>query len=223
MADLGLPESPRRCVPAHAVEVLRRTLVAAPCPVTLVPLAPLTNIALLLRTYPEVADRVERIVLMGGARAVGDAAAEFNVRHDPEAAAIVFDAGVPMTMYGLDVFFDVTVDRADVERLLASRGPARQLAGRLLEHQLSRFGGDRATIGDAGAVASVIDPDGLTTRPRRVRVELAGQYTRGQTVVEEPASIDRVTGEPPSAGVADVAFAVDGARYRALFLDTLAP
>ena len=80
-------------------------------PVTLVPLAPMTNIALLLRTYPEVARGLRRIVFMGGAAHVGNAtaSAEFNVFHDPEAAAITLDAcadlGIEVVMYGLDVFY----------------------------------------------------------------------------------------------------------------------
>ena len=79
---------------------------------TLVPLAPLTNIALLLRTHPEVAAGLREIVFMGGAAHVGNAtaSAEFNVFHDPEAAAVVLDAasepGIPVTMYGLDVFYE---------------------------------------------------------------------------------------------------------------------
>ena len=84
---------------------------AADDPVTLVPLAPMTNIALLLRTYPAVARGIRRIVFMGGAAHVGNAtaSAEFNVFHDPEAAAITLDAcadlGIEVVMYGLDVFY----------------------------------------------------------------------------------------------------------------------
>ena len=80
-------------------------------PVTLVPLAPLTNIALLLRTYPAAARGIRRIVFMGGAAHVGNAtaSAEFNVFHDPEAAAITLltlvQSGIETVMYGLDVFY----------------------------------------------------------------------------------------------------------------------
>ncbi|NEB21216.1 nucleoside hydrolase, partial [Streptomyces coelicoflavus] len=95
----------------HAVTLLRREILASPRPVTLIPTAPLTNIALLLRTHPEVTGNIERIVFMGGAVATGNATpvAEFNVWHDPEAAAILLTAGVPITMYGLDVFERVIV------------------------------------------------------------------------------------------------------------------
>ncbi len=143
MGDLGWPRAAGAADPRHAVELLRDVLLAAAAdgePVTLVPLAPLTNIALLLRSYPRVAAGLARIVFMGGAALVGNAtaAAEFNIFHDPEAAAIVLDAaaelGVPVTMYGLDVFYEVRVSQARGCRargVRAARGPAGGPARRL--------------------------------------------------------------------------------------------
>ena len=193
---------------------------------TLVPLAPLTNIALLLRTHPDVVHRIGRIVFMGGSASIGNAtaAAEFNIWHDPEAAAIVLGSGVPMTMYGLDVFYDVTVDAATAQMLASSAEPGAQLAGRLLAHQVGRLGGAAGTIGDAGAVAAVIAPDLLSTGRHPVHVELSGSWTRGQTVVDRR----RVAGEgddPPGLppGEIDVALAIDGDRARQVFLDVVAP
>ena len=220
LADLGLPPSSRRAAPVHAVELLRSTLAAAPRPVVLVTLAPLTNIALLLRSYPEVMSAIERIVVMGGVarpETVGRST-DFNVAADPEAAAIVFGSGLPITMYGLDVFFDVTVIAADGERLAESEDPGARLAGRLILHQASRFGPDAATLGDAGAVMAAFVPGGLRTRHGSVHIELAGN-ARGQTRV----------GPPPPATVrpedrsshAEVALAIDPQRYRDLFLATL--
>jgi pyrimidine-specific ribonucleoside hydrolase len=222
MADLRLPRSSRTWRPA--VELLRRTLAEEPA--TVVTLAPLTNLALLLRTYPEVVERIERVVLMGGAASVGNTtpSAEFNVWHDPEAAAIVFGAGLPITMYGLDVFYQPRVERAAAEKLAAAAEPGMRLAGRLLLHQLDRFG--TGNLGDAGAVAAVIEPAGLTTAPRHVRVELAGRYTRGATVVDQRTwptgpSTDAFADGPVPGPTVDVAFGVDAARYRTLFLDTV--
>jgi pyrimidine-specific ribonucleoside hydrolase len=225
MADLGLPASERRPADEHAVELLRRTIAAGP--VTLVTLAPLTNIALLLRTFPEVAPNLERIVVMGGTALVGNAtaSAEFNVRHDPEAAAIVFSAGVPITMYGLDVFYDPTIDEPTSARLAASPEPAAQLAGRLLEHQIGRYRGG-GSLGDAGAVASVIDPEGLRTERHPVRIELCGAFTRGQTIVDRREWAGDLDHDPyvathPKPVPVDVAFGVDAKRYRDLFLRVL--
>ncbi|MYS52131.1 nucleoside hydrolase, partial [Streptomyces sp. SID6013] len=137
MGDLGLPAPTRAPADVDAVTLLRREILASPRPVTLVPTAPLTNIALLLRTHPEVTGNIERIVFMGGAVATGNATpvAEFNVWHDPEAAAILLTAGVPITMYGLDVFERVIVPGADVRRLRASAEPGTRLAGDLLAHR----------------------------------------------------------------------------------------
>ncbi|MGZ4632713.1 MAG: nucleoside hydrolase [Actinomycetes bacterium] len=227
MADLGLPPSGRQARELHAVELLRTTLEQAARPVTLVPLAPMTNIALLLRTHPHVLARIERIVFMGGAAAVGNAtaAAEFNVWHDPEAAAIVLTSGLPVTMYGLDVFYDVTVDEGVARALSASDDPAARLAGRLLAHQVNRLGGAAATIGDAGAVVAVIAPELLTTVRHPVRVELSGAWTRGQTVVDRRTWVGPLDRDPhglPPALV-DVALGIDGDRARQIFLRAVAP
>ena len=233
MADLGLPVSERRAVDVHAVELLRREIMAAPTPVTLITLAPLTNIALLLRTYPEVTGKLARIMTMGGSASVGNASAvaEFNVWHDPEAAAIVFGAGLPVTMYGLDVFYSVAVPRATAEKLAASDEPGTALAGRLLTFVSDRYGHDHripepngAGLGDAGAVCAVVDPAGLTTRTLPVTVALHDRLTRGQTVVDHR----NVAGEDAAHGMIDdraavaVALGVDGPRYRDLFLSAVA-
>ncbi len=139
MGDLGLPAPTRAPAAEDAVTLLRREILASPRPVTLIPTAPLTNIALLLRTHPEVTGNIERIVFMGGAVATGNATpvAEFNVWHDPEAAAVLLTAGVPITMYGLDVFTRVVVPGADVRRLRDSAEPGTRLAGELLAHRPS--------------------------------------------------------------------------------------
>ena len=222
MGDLGWADSPRSAVDVHAIELMRATLEAAPRPVTLVPLAPMTNVALLLRAYPHVAEHIERIVIMGGAAAIGNAtaAAEFNVWHDPEAAGIVLTSGLPVTMYGLDVFYEVTIDEGQAARLVASPDAAAQLAGRLLRRQQSQH---IATIGDAGAVAAVIDPGGLTTSHCPVRIELAGTWTRGQTLVDRRSWAGDLEHDPHGlpAAMVDVALGVDADRYRTLFLDTL--
>jgi pyrimidine-specific ribonucleoside hydrolase len=212
LGDVGWPPSARLAEPRHAVELLRDELTAGPA-VTLVALAPLTNIALLLRTYPEVVDGIERFVFMGGSARGGNstAAAEFNVWHDPEAAAVVVDAlaasSTPITMYGLDVFYRPLASAEQAHALAASPDPAPQLAGALLRFGLSRYGTGTTTIGDAGAVCAVVDPEGLHTRRLPVRVELTGTWTRGQTVVDRRPSPD----EPGPA--VEVGVDVDGPRY----------
>ena len=235
MADLGWPSPARRPDPRQAVELLRDLLSQAASGgradrVTLVTLAPLTNIALLLRTYPEVAAGLGEIVVMGGAANVGNAtaSAEFNVWHDPEAAAIVLESAaeldVPVLMYGLDVFYDVLVTRDQAARLIAvgGRGPA-ELAGRLIDFQCERFGQSESTIGDAGAVCAVIDRTALTTRRLPVRVELAGSYSRGRTIVDRRDWSGDIAHDPHAMAPnpVDVALSVDASRYAELWLRTV--
>ena len=163
---------------------------------------------------------------MGGSATIGNAtaAAEFNIWHDPEAAAIVLGSGVPLTMYGLDVFYGVTIDEETATTLATSDEPGAQLAGRLLGHQVRRLGGAPGTIGDAGAVAAVIAPELITTARHPVQVELSGTWTRGQTVVDRRLVAGEGDGERglPAADV-DVALAIDGDLARRLFLDVVAP
>ncbi|MEU0964271.1 nucleoside hydrolase [Streptomyces sp. NPDC005917] len=230
MGDLGLPAPTRRPAGVDAVTLLRHEILASPRPVTLVPTAPLTNIALLLRTHPEVTRNIERIVFMGGAVATGNATpvAEFNVWHDPEAAAILLTAGVPITMYGLDVFQRVVVPGAEVRRLRASAEPGARLAGELLAHRPTApdpDGDDPAGgLGDAGAVCAVADPAGLTTGHLPVEVSLAPGPTRGQTVVDRrprPGEAE-IHGGGRELAMVDVALDVDVARYVKLYLETVA-
>ncbi|MGY3202948.1 nucleoside hydrolase [Streptomyces sp. TE5632] len=233
MGDLGLPAPRRLPADVDAVALLRREILASPRPVTLVPTAPLTNVALLLRTHPEVTRNIERIVFMGGAAGAGNATpvAEFNVWHDPEAAAILLTAGVPITMYGLDVFHRVVVPAAEVRRLRASTEPGARLAGDLLAHRPATPGSapddpteDAGGLGDAGALCAVVDPEGLTTHRLPVEVSLGPGPARGQTVVDRRLR----TGESELHGgtreqcLVDVGLDVDVQRYVRLYLATVA-
>ncbi|MGW7564878.1 nucleoside hydrolase [Streptomyces tendae] len=227
MGDLGLPAPTRAPADVDAVTLLRREILASPRPVTLIPTAPLTNIALLLRTHPEVTGNIERIVFMGGAVATGNATpvAEFNVWHDPEAAAILLTAGVPITMYGLDVFERVIVPGPDVRRLRASAEPGTRLAGELLAHRGPATGATDpgGGLGDAGAVCAVIDPAGLNTHRLPVEVSLAPGPSRGQTLVDRRLRVgeselhDGMREQP----LLDVALDVDVPRYVELYLSTV--
>ena len=112
LGDIDWPKSTRTADARHAVELLRDALLEAAGTgelITLIPLAPMTNIALLLRTYPEAAAGLREIVFMGGAVGIGNAtaSAEFNIWTDPEAAAITLNAaselGVPVTVHPASV------------------------------------------------------------------------------------------------------------------------
>jgi pyrimidine-specific ribonucleoside hydrolase len=228
LGGLVLPATNRVAEPVSAVELLRRTLMESDEPVTLVALAPQTNLALLLRTHPEVVDRIERIVFMGGSASVGNATAvaEFNVWHDPEAAAIVLGSGIPTFMYGLDVFNQVTVDQDRAAALASGPSKLGAVVGALLSNRVA-LSEDRSLvytglIGDAGAICALVDPDALRIERRPVRVELAG-YGRGQTVVDRRrfSGEDAIHGGVGDWTPIDVALDVDAPRYARLFLGTL--
>jgi pyrimidine-specific ribonucleoside hydrolase len=223
-------QSDRRTSPMSAVELLRHELLAAignDEPITLIATAPQTNIALLLRAHPEVAAGIERLVFMGGSASIGNvtAVAEFNVFHDPEAAAITLaaarDLDIPVTMYGLDVFEQVRVDLDDAALLRSRLDPACQLAGALIVARAK--GENTASIGDAGTVLAIADPNGLGTERLPVRVELGHGYTRGQTVVDRRPWPDQIAVNPlhTTPTTVDVAVSVDARGYADLWLQTL--
>jgi len=228
LGTVHLPPGDRTPAPVNAVELLRRLITDSPRPVTLVALAPQTNLALLLRQYPDLAEKIERIVIMGGSASVGNATAvaEFNVWHDPEAAAIVLDAGIPTFMYGLDVFNQVLVERELAAALETGDSEYGRVVGALLANRVARSENSVAEytglIGDAGALCALVDPDALTTRLLPVRVELTG-YGRGQTIVDQRRRVgeDILHGTAGTWEVVEVALDVDAPRFARLFLDTL--
>jgi len=153
--------------------------------VVLVPTGPLTNVARLV----ERGVAIERIVWMGGAIAEGNItpAAEFNAFVDPEAAAIVFGSGVPITMVGLDVTHKALFTRAHADRLRGT-GAAGRVVAELSDffqvfHE-RRYGFDGSPIHDAMAVAHVIDPTLLTTVHCNVEIETSSRFCDGRTVVD---------------------------------------
>jgi inosine-uridine nucleoside N-ribohydrolase len=188
--------------------------------VVLVPTAPLTNIALLLTQYPDVRNRLERIVWMGGAVGQGNItpAAEFNAFVDPEAAAAIFASGIPITMIGLDVTHRALFTHEHADRL---RGTGR--AGRFVAelsdffqafHERS-YNFDGSPIHDAMAVAHVIDPTLVTTGRANVVVEDRSQFCDGRTVVD----FRRVTDGEPNA---DVGIDVDAEGFLELLVSRIA-
>jgi inosine-uridine nucleoside N-ribohydrolase len=215
-----LPPPAGAPVAAHAVDFIAERLAASAEPVTLVPTGPLTNIALLLARHPDVADRVERIVLMGGAIAEGNVtpAAEFNIWADPEAAARVFDSGIDVTMVGLDV-----THRA---LMLPEHAEALRRAGRVGEvvaelwafyqrHHTTVYDFPGTPIHDALALAHVLRDDLLTTKDCHVAIDCASQLCRGRTVVD----VWHVTGREPNA---HVAVEVDGPAFLDLLVQRIA-
>ena len=215
-----LPEPAAAPVAEHAVDFLAERIGAASQPVTLIPVGPLTNVALLLARHPDAAARLERIVLMGGAVAEGNVtpAAEFNIWADPEAAARVFASGVDVTMIGLDVTHKALVRPDHAERLRAA-GRVGTVVAELLDFygrfHRETYGFEGSPIHDAVAVAHVVDPGIVETLERHVAIETQSELCRGRTVVD----LWRRTENEPNA---HVAVGVDAERFVALLLERLA-
>jgi pyrimidine-specific ribonucleoside hydrolase len=218
-ADLPEPAVTPR--PEGAVALIAATVAASADPVTLVPVGPLTNIANFLEAHPELVPRIAHICLMGGAVGEGNttASAEFNIWVDPEAAARVFEAGVPITMIGLDVTHQALMTLDDADRLAALGTRTGRIFADLLRYfarfHERRYGWRGSPIHDAVAVAHLLGLGLVETRPYRVDVETVSDLTRGRTVVD----LHGLTGKPPNA---DVGWGIDRERFVDLLVDAVA-
>lgn len=206
-----LPEPTLKVSERHAVELIIEEVRKSREKITLIPLGPLTNIAAALVGAPDIRDKIERIVLMGGAAYEGNwtPAAEFNILVDPEAASIVFDAGVPVTMVGLDATHKAQLYRDDIERIRSINKKVAIMVAELLDfysgfHKTMGFKG--SPLHDPLAVAAVLEPGVIRTRKLAVEVETAGRFTTGRTVVD----IFGVTDKKPNV---DVALELDRERF----------
>jgi pyrimidine-specific ribonucleoside hydrolase len=204
----------------EAVELLATLIADSPEPVTLIPTGPLTNVARFVRAHRELLPRIDHICLMGGAMGEGNttASAEFNIWVDPEAAAVVFEAGVPLTMIGLDVTHQALVTLAETERFVALGNRTGAILADLLRYfarfHARRYGWDGAPIHDAVAVAHVLGLGLLETSSYRVDIETVSELTRGRTVVDRFG----LTGLPPNASVG---LSIDRARFVDLLVEAV--
>lgn len=168
----------------------------------IVAIGPLSNIGLALSSYPHISKQIRAIHLMGGSAGLGNAtaAAEFNIYADPHAAAAVFQSGIPISMFGLDVTNRASMTASDLALLRATGGKVIAPCCTMLDHYLTAyrsFGRDTLALHDPLVVAWLIDQSLVTLKPYRVDVETDGQYTTGKTVVD----VHGVTKLPPNANV----------------------
>jgi inosine-uridine nucleoside N-ribohydrolase len=214
-----LPPASRPPHRLHAIDFIAEKVMHAPGPVTLIPIGPLTNVALFLARYPDEAERVDRIVLMGGAIAEGNVtpAAEFNIWADPEAAQRVFSSGIDVTMIGLDVTHDALMTRAMAEQLRESGAVGRFVAELYdffsIFHRKT-YGTEDSPIHDAVAVAHVVREGIVETARRHVVVDCQSELSRGRTVVD----LWQRTGNEPNT---DVGVGIDRDAFFALLLERL--
>ncbi|NWK84444.1 ribonucleoside hydrolase RihC [Staphylococcus sp. GSSP0090] len=196
----------------HAVEAMRKELIASDEPITLIPIGPLTNIALLLSTYPEVKDYIKEIVLMGGSASRGNVTplAEFNIYCDPKAAHIVFSSGLPMTMVGLDVARSSTLSHATVNELKTLNK-----TGDMLHQLFKHYKGDDFEKGinvyDAYTILYLLHPEKFEVKEADVQIETAGTLTKGATVTDFNTHFPNCT----------VVMSVETTEFKNIFIDAL--
>ena len=227
-----LPSPTLTLDPRHAVDFIVDTVMAEPAgTVHLVPVGPLTNIALALRKQPAIAERVKSVVLMGGSftRGIVTPAAEFNIYVDPEAAEAVFAAAWPVTMVGLDLTHQAAATPEVAARIAAIGGPLADFVGELLRFfgatYLERFGIGDPPVHDPCAVAAVIDPSVFSTVDALVTVELRGEWTAGMTVVDfdpERALLPATLAAAASRPRTKIARELDRDRFWNLVIDAVA-
>ncbi|MVM33133.1 pyrimidine-specific ribonucleoside hydrolase RihA [Spirosoma sp. HMF4905] len=187
-----LPEPTLKPEPTSAIEAMAAILINSDEPITFVPTGPLTNIATFLLAYPQLKPKIARISLMGGGGFRGNMTptAEFNIYVDPEAASIVFNSGIPITMCGLDVTHKALVFQEDIERFRAIGNRSGKVVAELMDFFSIFYRSERpeleggAALHDPCAIAWLIDPTMFTSKSCYVDVELTGKLTLGTTVVD---------------------------------------
>ncbi len=196
LANVELPTSKCRVDGRFGPDLIIEMVHAAPHEFTLVPVGPLTNIALAVLKDPSIVPLVKEVIIMGGAISGGNvnAAAEANIYNDPEAAQIVFQAGWPMTMVGLDVGDKTLLSRKHLAQLGQTHGPINDFMVQVATYLVDlseKFGSAGTPMYDPLAVGVAIDSTLVKAPPMHVDVETRGEFTRGETVANRHGYVER--------------------------------
>lgn len=197
LANIELPPSKCKVDPRYGPDLIIQMVHAAPHEITLVPIGPLTNIALAVEKDPSIVPLVKEVILMGGSIKGGNvtAAAEANIYNDPEAAQVVFQAGWPLTMVGLDVGDKTLLGPRQLEQLASTHGPVNDFiykVAKFLVDLSAKYGSSEGTpMYDPTAVGVAIDASLVTAPLMHVDVETRGEFTRGETVANRRGENER--------------------------------
>lgn len=199
----------------HAVIKMYSVLQHSTEKITLVPIGPLTNIALLLSLYPSISKKIERIVMMGGSLARGNKTvmAEFNFATDPEAAKIVFNSGIPLVMAGMDLGKHAVIMFDDAHRLQTLNKTGAMLHALFQKYRSGSFK-TGLRMYDACAIAYILDSSMFKTQEAFVDIELEGSLTKGCSVVD----LENYLGFAPNT---TVCLDVDTVQFREWFLNAI--
>lgn len=213
LGGVELPPTNRKVSELHAVELLIKMIMESEEKVTLVPVGPLTNIALAIMKEPRILENIEEMIIMGGA--INDPgnvtpAAEFNIFVDPHAAKFVFHSGAKITLVPLDVTMKTMITREQLEAIVKADNIVEQFTSAIILRYMERYkqhiGIDGCPLHDALALALAFDKSLVKTRRMYVDVETTGEITLGKTV----ADYWMVTGKEPNM---EVAIEVDAERF----------
>ncbi len=232
LADIELPAPKCKVDPRFAPDLIIELVHKYPHEITLIPIGPLTNIALAVSKDPSIVGLVKDIVIMGGSISGGnvDGAAEANIFGDPEAADIVFKAGWVVTMVGSDVGERTLMERKHLTQLEAGHGPENDVMTKIARFYIERSeknGWHGAAMYDPLAVATVIDPSLVELKEMHVDVETRGEFTRGETVANRMGGNEKnvlhgdhyeIEGYEPLRKNARVAVGSDAERFLAMFI-----
>ncbi len=221
-----VPATDKKEVSCHAAAFMYETFMGLPAEekLTLVATGPLTNVALLLKTFPDVKQKLEQIVLMGGAAVGGNITptAEFNIWEDPEAAKIVYSAGVPIVMCGLDVTHQCGLDREQVAALVNSGGRVQTEYGKMLQFYFDSpayLYSEIVSIHDTATIMYLLEPDMFRGERMHVQIDCSEGFNRGMTVCDMRK--ERETGTEGMEN-ALVLTGVDQSRFQERLLDAFA-
>src|SRR6202166_801998 len=196
LANVELPASKCKVDSRFGPDLIIQLVHAAPHEITLVPVGPLTNIALAVEKDPSIVPLVKEVILMGGSIKGGNvnASAEANIYNDPEAAQVVFQAGWPLTMVGLDVGDKTLLGHKQLDQLGKNHGPMNDFIYQVAHYLIdlsAKFGSSGTPMYDPLAVGVAIDASLVKAPPMHVDVETRGEFTRGETVANRHNAVER--------------------------------
>ena len=235
LANVELPPSKCKVDSHFGPDLIIRMVHAAPHEITLVPVGPLTNIALAVLKDPSIVPLVKEVIIMGGSISGGNvnASAEANIYNDPEAAQIVFQAGWPLTMVGLEVGDKTLFSRKYLDQLGQTHGPVNDFiyaVGKYLVDLSAQFGSPGSPMYDPLAVGVAIDATLVKAAEMHVEVETRGEFTRGETVANRRGMVERnvlhgdryvIEGIDKVAPNAKVCVDVESDRFLQLFVSRI--
>lgn len=235
LANIELPPSKCKVDGRYGPDLIIQLVHASPHEITLVPVGPLTNIALAVERDPSIVPLVKEVILMGGGISGGNvnAAAEANIYNDPEAAQVVFQAGWPLTMVGLDVANKTLLTQKYLDQLGATHGPINDFIFGIAKYLVdlsAKFDSPGTAMYDPLAVGVAIDSTLVEAPEMHVDIETHGQFTRGETVANRQGYTERnilrgdhyvIEGVDRVSPNAKVCINVDAARFLQLFVSRI--